>query len=197
MKIPAANIQLVMIVAGAMLCLGGWVVFWLGTRLVGIALGLGFGFAFGELLSFALKADLATERVIWLSCSFLGAAGGLMFMRFVSNFLFILAGFIFGVMLGRVATEMYLHVHHQKFVLTPQIGGGLVICGAVVGMLTVWLKRFIVITITSYVGAAFLVGGANIRADQAVLWFAGILLGSIVWQSILVTQFLPSKKGSS
>jgi hypothetical protein len=131
--------------------------------------------------------------VVLLACSLLGAFGGVLVARAVSTFLFCLIGFIFGALLGRVGVQLYFHVQGIAYVLTTPVALVIVGCGAVVGVLTAWLQKYVMIVITSFVGATFLVAGVPALQHYALWAFAGTFLAAVLWQVVLVTQLLGDK----
>jgi hypothetical protein len=184
------NSHVFFVIFGAALALGGWVVFWFSTRLLGLTAGLGFGFAFGQLLATVIQVQGPTATLVLLACSLLGAVGGFFFMRAVTAFFFALVGFLFGALLGRVGLQAYLLATTGEYVLTS-IGIGVILgTGVVFAILGVVLQRSITILVTSFAGATFLVAGLPIRADREIWYFVGMFAASVIWQTILVTYLL-------
>lgn len=182
--------QVIYTILGAALCLGGWIIFWLGSRIIGLALGMGFGFAFGQLLSLVLKLDPNATLLVLLACSLMGAFGGFLLMRVTTMFLFALSGFLFGALLGRLAADYYFISRGESFQFTMPVSVSIAAAGALVAALAVWMQKYIVIIITSYVGATFLVGGVEFLARGMPWSFPALLLVAIAWQVLLVTRLI-------
>ncbi|MBX7246396.1 MAG: DUF4203 domain-containing protein [Candidatus Sumerlaeaceae bacterium] len=192
-RVAAENLQLILLILGAALCIGGWVLFYVGTRLLGIGFGLGFGFAFGAILCAVIKLQGPQEQALILICSAIGAVGGIFLARFVTSFLFFLIGFLFGAMLGRIGTELYFNATSQVFTWTPAIGAVVAGSGLAIGLLSMWLQKYVMIVITSFIGATYLVAGIPALARHRELAFLAIFVVSVGWQVILTTQLLSRK----
>lgn len=182
--------QVIFTIIGTGLCLGGWAVFYLGTRVLGLALGLGFGFFFGELLAMVLKLDTQPANLVSLACALLGAFGGLVLMRATTTFAFGLAGFLFGALLGRLGLEIHAEVNRETFRFTTESSVIVLLAAATMGVLAVWLQKYVMIVITSYIGANFLVEGVDALAKAWPWSFLAILLAGILWQWVLVSRLL-------
>jgi hypothetical protein len=187
------NVELLLGISGAILCLGGWILFHVGTRLVGVAIGLGFGFGFGMALGMVLRLTPGGEQLVMLACSLLGAIGGFIFVRFATSFLFALAGFLFGAMLGRVGSDIHATLTHTSPAITPAVAAAIAISGFVVAILAIVLQKLIVVIITSFVGATFLTAAIP-RTENFEVWvLLGFFIGSVVWQLLLTRYILADK----
>ncbi len=181
--------ELLFTIAGLALLLGGWIIFRMGSKLLGVALGAGFGFFVGEILNVVLKVDRNQGLYITIGCSIVGTLAAMFMIRAISNFLFALIGLLFGALLGRLGSETYADYLGVEFVLNPQSGaiiGGVAIATALVA---VWLQRLIMILITSYMGATFLVAGVAYLSMQP--WaFPAVLAAGIVWQGFVLGRIM-------
>lgn len=185
------NAELVLTVLGAALCLCGWIMFWIGSRLLGIGLGLGFGFVFATLLGHVMRIQPGGQALVLLSCSLFGALGGFLLVRAVTTFLFGILGFLFGALLGRIGVDVYYLVNNQAIpALTTVTGGVIVGCGAFVALMALWLQKYILILITSYVGASFLVVGVPYLQAHEVWALLGLFGFAVLWQSFLASLLL-------
>ncbi|MGI8905460.1 MAG: DUF4203 domain-containing protein [Candidatus Sumerlaeaceae bacterium] len=182
--------QVIYTILGAVLCLGGWAIFWLGSRLLGLALGMAFGFFFGDLLGLVLKLDENATVLVLLACSIMGAFGGLLLMRAATTFVFGLAGFLFGALLGRMGCEMYAEVKQETYAFTAPIAVIVIAAGMVMGVLAFWMQKYIMILITSYVGSTFLVAGVEWLQQHEPWSVPGVTLLAIGWQMLLVMRLI-------
>jgi hypothetical protein len=186
--------QVIYTIYGAGLCLGGWAIFWLGSKLLGLALGLAFGFVFGDLLGLVLKLDANAALLVLLACSLLGAFGGLLLMRAATTFLFGLAGFLFGALLGRLGSELYAEMQHFDYAFNTNVAIAVAASGAIMAALTLLMRKYVIIVITSYMGATFLVAGLDFLTLRQPWSEVGVTLAAIFWQVLLVTQLIKSKR---
>ncbi|MCX7719062.1 MAG: hypothetical protein N2111_11775 [Candidatus Sumerlaeaceae bacterium] len=189
-----AQMLVIQTILGASLCLGGWVIVWAGTRLFGIVIGLGLGFVFGELLSLVLNLAPDQHQLTLLACSLLGAVAGIFLARIVTAGAFAVIGLLFGALLGRIGSEVFFVVTDSQFEWTRSVMGVVAVCAAVFALLAVFLQRFIIIVVTSYVGAAFLTGAFPALREHLVWWFLAFFTGAIVWQTLFVTKLASNKK---
>lgn len=186
--------QVLYTIFGVGLCLGGWLLFWLGSRLVGLALGMSFGFVFGNLLALVLKLEENPTLLVLLACSLMGAFGGFLLMRAATTFVFGLAGFLFGALLGRMGAEFYALYHEDDFAFTAPVVLAVVGSGLLMGLLAVYMQKYIMIVVTSYVGATFLVGGVEFLQTHMPWSFLCVIIAAIGWQSILVGRLLSDRR---
>lgn len=174
--------QAILLIVGLLLCLGGWVALWLGMRLVGAAFGLGLGFIFGNAFCFALGLGGGTRALVELGCAFLGAVGGIFFIRALTSFLVTVVGFLLGVMLARLGFEMLSSAAGHPYVLTPRVALVAVGGGALMAMVALWLRRQLVIVITAFVGTSFLCAALPLL-DRLLPWsFVAVFIASLVVQ---------------
>lgn len=182
--------EVLLTIFGFALASGGWAIFHLGTRLIGVTIGLGFGFGFGYLLAMVLQLTGNVASLIEMACALLGAFGGLLLVRAVTNFAFGATGFLFGALLGRLASEMYLQSQGQPFAFTQDVVLGILASAIAVGLLALWLKRLIIILVTSYVGATFLTAGVPWLEQSEPTSVLAVFLIAVAWQSFLAGRLL-------
>lgn len=181
--------ELVFTISGLVLLLGGWLIFRLGSRLLSVGLGAGFGFFIGEVLNVILKVDRSLGLYITIGCCAIGALGAIIMIKAVTNFLFALIGFLFGALLGRLGCEIYADWHQLEFAITPESGVVILAAAGITAVIAIWLQRFIMILITSYMGATFLVAGVAYLSMQP--WaFPAVLAGGIIWQGYVLDKIL-------
>lgn len=179
--------DLIFMLCGLALLLFGWLIFRMGTRLFSVGLGAGFGFFFGEVLSVVLEIDRDAGLYITIGCSIVGALFATFMIRAVTNFLFALIGFLFGALIGRVGSEIYMNSQQMDFAFTSESGIIILATAAVTAIIAVWLQRLIMILITSYMGATFLVAGSEYLSMQP--WaFPAVLAGGVFWQGYVLGQ---------
>lgn len=186
--------QVLYTIIGIALCVGGWLLFWLGSRLVGLALGMAFGFGFGHVLGLVLKLQESPEMLVLLACSSMGAFGGFLLVRAATRFVFGLVGFLFGALLGRMGGEFYALYHEQDFVFTAPVVLSIVGSGLVVGVLAMYMQKYIMIVITSYVGATFTVGGVEFLQEHMPWSFVCVLIAAMAWQAVLVGRLISDRR---
>jgi len=184
--------ELIFTISGIILLLGGWIIFRLGSRLLGVGLGAGFGFFFGEVINILLKIDRQTGLYVTIGCSVVGALAAIFMIRAVTNFLFALIGLLFGALLGRIGAEIYAAVNGAEFVLNSQSAMIIGPTALVTALMAVWLQRLIMILITSYMGATFLVAGVEYLSQQP--WaFMAVLVAGIFWQGFVMGRIFKSR----
>ncbi|MCX7626721.1 MAG: hypothetical protein N2Z21_11010 [Candidatus Sumerlaeaceae bacterium] len=183
------NVQILSLVFGVILCGGGWLALWLGTRLIGAVMGLGMGFVFGLAFSIALGLDVGARSLVELGCSVMGALGGVFFIRALNAFILALIGFLFGILLARLAIQLYCAAYGISYQLTPQVALVLVIIGAGTAAGALWLRRGVAILITAFVGTSFLTASLPILYQFLPWSFLAILVGSLVIQNFLSQLF--------
>jgi hypothetical protein len=177
--------ELVFTISGLVLLLFGWIIFRLGSRLISIGLGAGFGFFFGEVLNVVLEIDRNMGLYITIGCSMVGALFAMFMIRAATNFLFALIGFLFGALIGRVGSEIYLGTQQMDFAFNSETGIIILATAGVTAIMAVWLQRLIMILITSYMGATFLVAGVDYLTMQP--WaFPAVLGGGVFWQGFIL-----------
>src|SRR5690606_25871366 len=150
-------------------------------------------FFIGEVLNVVLKVDRELGLYITIGCSVIGALGAIFLIKAVTNFLFAVLGFLFGALVGRIAAEVQADLSHVEFTLNSQ--SGIIILGAaiVTALLAVWLQRLIMILITSYMGATFLIAGVDYLSIQP--WaFPAVLFAGIFWQGYVVQRIFRRRK---
>jgi len=187
--------QVLYTIFGVGLCLGGWLLFWLGSRLVGLALGMAFGFVFGQLLTMVLNLQPNQAMLVLLACCLMGAFGGFLLMRAATTFVFGLAGFLFGVLIGRIGAEFHaIYYQNTAFGWSPPVSLAVAGSGIVMAILAVYMQKYIMVIITSYVGATFLVGGVEFLQKHMPWSFVCVLVSAILWQAILVGRLLADRR---
>lgn len=177
--------ELLFIVLGIALLLGGWLIFLLGTRILSIGVGVGLGFFIGEILSIVLKVDRNTGLYVAIGCAVMGGLGALLIIKAVSNFLFAVLGLLLGAMVGRIAAEVYADWHNIPFALNSQSAVIILPAAIISALAAIWMQRFIMILITSYMGSIFLAESIPYLSRQA--WgFIALFLFGIAWQLFVV-----------
>lgn len=184
------HVEVLVTIAGAALCLGGWLIFYFGSRLVGLGLGLGLGFVFGGLLSLLLELKGTHQDAVVLACSIVGAFGGLLLIRVVSSFVFFLMGFLFGSLIGRVGAAAWAASHGAEFAYDSTTITVILVSATLVALLAVWLQKYVMIVITSFVGANFLVSGVAYLRQMPLAAFIAVFVLAMLWQVVLVTSLV-------
>jgi hypothetical protein len=92
--------ETILTIVGAVLCLSGWLLVYLGTRLAGISAGLAAGLVAGQVLIGLMEVP-AGQSGWWLIASgVVGAFGGLFLVGMAARIAFGLAGLLIGALLG-------------------------------------------------------------------------------------------------
>jgi hypothetical protein len=115
-------------------------------------------------------------------------------MRAATTFLFGIAGFLFGALLGRLGCELYAEMQHFDYAFTTYVAITVATSGAIMAALTLLMRKYVIIIITSYVGATFLVAGVEFLGHRQPWSQVGVTLAAIIWQVLLVTQFISDKR---
>mgnify|MGYP001767575767 CR=1 FL=1 len=189
------EVNVIMTILGAALCLGGWAIYWVGTRLIAMAFGLAMGFALGQVILLSLGISSEASNLVLLSCTGLGAVAGLLLVRPVTTFMFVLAGFAFGALLGRVGSQIYFMIQGWEFGFTTSVVGVILGSAAVFAALACFLQKYIMIVITSFIGAHFLVLCVPALSEpQWQPWaFSALVLAACAWQIVFVTKLAVDK----
>ncbi len=193
-ELPAyTSTDLTFVILGAVLLLFGWIIFRAGTRVFSLALGTGFGFFVGEVLNIILKVDRDFGLMITIGTSAVGALAAFFMVKAITNFVFAFIGFLFGALLGRLAAEVHADMNQTEFVFSKEAGGAILALGLVTGVLAMWLQRLIMILITSYMGATFLVAGVPLLSQYPIA-FPAVLMAGILWQAMIMGRIFSRKK---
>lgn len=188
------QMETILTIAGALLCLGGWVIFFFGSRLAGIGIGLGFGFGFGQLLAAILDISGTHEDMLVLACCAVGAFAGLVVVRAVTTLLFFITGFLFGALIGRALGIAAAAMREMPFGYDGTTITIVLVSALLVGLLAVWLQAHVIIVVTSFVGANFLVAGVEyLRQMPGPALLAVFVLG-VMWQVVFVTRLAPRRR---
>ncbi len=185
------------LLVGSLLCAGGWLVLWLGSRLLGIGVGMAVGFVFGMLFGLILDMSGATLHLVAFACAALGGFGGVFLIRAVSAWLFSLVGFLFGLLIARVGYQIYAELSGLSSELSVSAAVAIVLVAVGVALLTLWLRKYVLILATSFMGATFLCAGVAQLHDWLPWSFLGLFVGSLFWQSALSRAARPRKKEKS
>ena len=185
------NHQVVLWILGSLLCFGGWIVLWLGSRMIGATFGLGMGFCFGFVFAVALDLDPGPKALVELGCALMGAVGGVLLIRALNTFVLLLVGFLFGVLLGRLGVQIYAGVAQVSYKLTPNLALLIVLVGAASAGLALWLRRTLAIVITAFVGTSFLCASLGMLQRNLPWSFALLLALSLFIQSSLSRLMKP------
>lgn len=191
MDLKIEDVQVITGILGAALCLGGWALVWLGTRLIGAGVGMGFGFGFALLAVLAINPEPGTAQAVVVAGLVAGALAGLLLTKYLTTFVFGMVGVLLGLLAGRLGVAAAGGGLEQPLEMTAQTAG--ILAGAAVagGVAAVILRKHIVIAITSGAGAYLVVTSVAFFSRTPLLWLLGIFLASVVWQAILVTRLLP------
>jgi hypothetical protein len=118
--IPAqTETETILTILGAVLCLGGWLLIWLGTRVAGISLGLAAGVLSGQVLAGLIGWNQEAFGWCLLGSGAVGAVAGLWVVRGTTRLMFGLAGLLLGALVGDA-----LHSLEQEGWKAPSSGGG-------------------------------------------------------------------------
>ena len=193
---PLQNqIETIFTIVGVVLCLGGWVIFYWGTRLSGIGLGLGLGYVFGELLSRVIALQATQQDVLVLVCSVVGAVAGFILIRAATRIAFFFSGFLFGAMIGRLLALLVVSRQVGAVFTWDNQAITIVIVSAVVtGLLALFLQRHLVIVITSFIGANYLVVGVAYLNQMPVPAMLAVFVLAVLWQGFLVKALFPGSR---
>jgi hypothetical protein len=169
----------VLIIAGLVLCLFGWTLYWTGLRLVGAACGALLGAAcVGALL--LLQEDSQWFVIGMGAGAAVGAVLGLFLIKRAHFFLFFVAGAVLGLAIAWFVEDW------QREWLSEHLPGAVgraiyyALCSLAGGVLLLLAHRVVVIVLTAVVGAGLLALG--MPSKYAVWLFLPILLGSMLLQ---------------
>jgi len=167
------------IAAGLALCLFGWVLYWVGLRLLGAALGAIAALALAWTIFQHVEAATYAPPILIVA----GIAGGLLGLVMITNMHYFFF-FITGAMLGLVLATAFESSYPGWFgrnIDTPlrivAFHGG---ASLAVGLLVVFFHRVIVILVTAITGA-FLVA-MGVPPEYAAWLFLPLLIGSVLLQ---------------
>jgi hypothetical protein len=176
--------QTLLTIAGVLMCLAGWLLFRLGTRVAGMGIGMGLGFGLGNVAASVAKLPPDQAMLAMGAGALIGIIGGLLLVKALTNYLFAITGFLFGALLARLALETYSAMNEQTFVLNST--SSLILLGgsAVGAVLAVMAKKTIMVVVTAYVGTTLLSMAFPVIATSSGYFWA-ILATSIMWQGFV------------
>lgn len=191
-----ASSDLIFVVSGLFLCLFGSIIFCFGTKLIGLGLGMGFGFFLGELTNAFMQSDENLGNFILLGFTIVGAVASLFIIKSITNLIFGILGFLFGLLLGRFGLELYSSYNGTSFELGQT--NSIIIFGiaGAVAFLAILLQRYIMIFISSYIGSTFLFSGVTYLSERESS-FMVILVFSIIWQTYILGRLFRDRKRNS
>jgi sterol desaturase/sphingolipid hydroxylase (fatty acid hydroxylase superfamily) len=99
--------------------------------------------------------------------------------------LFSLVGFLFGLLIARVGYQVYAELAGLPSQLTPSATVAIVLVAVGIALLTLWLRKYVLILATSFMGATFLCAGVALLHDWLPLSFLVLFLSSLVWQTAI------------
>lgn len=175
----------ILLIAGVLLCLMGFVAVRAGTYLIGCVMGLAFGFAFGVILAEVLQLGGESDALILLATSALGIFTGFFLVKTVTWLVFGLAGFLFGAFLGRVLFDLTAGLSGLPGERGAILYITLLAAGLLGAFLGVALKRYLLIVITSFIGAQFIIAAVRFGSPAQEIWFLGIFALSVAVQAVL------------
>jgi hypothetical protein len=169
----------VLVIAGLVLCLFGWTLYWTGLRLVGAACGALLGAAcVGALL--LLQEDNRWFLIGTGAGAAVGAVLGLFLIKRAHYFVFFVAGAVLGL-----AAAWFVEDWQREW-LTEYLPGAVgraiyyALCSLAGGLLLLLAHRVVVIVLTAVAGSALFALG--IPSQYAVWLFLPVLLGSMLLQ---------------
>lgn len=192
-NLPEIPSNIVFIISGLSLCLFGSILFRFGTRLVGLGLGMGFGFFLGEVANTFLKTDQNLANYILLAFSIIGAIASLFIIKSITNFIFAILGFLFGLLIGRFGLELYSTFQNITFEMNQSNGIIIIAIAAISAVLAVLMQRYIMIFVSSYIGSTFLVSSVDFLANNNSS-FIVVVIFSILWQAYILGRLFREKK---
>ena len=183
----AATLNIPLILAGLVVGLFGWVLYWAGIPIIGGIIGACAGGALGVFASDFIQTTWALPLFIGIGIV-LGAILGVMLMRALQLYFFFAAG----ASIGGTFTWRLLQQHPTENLVSATPGWGVllaVVVGAIIGgFILVRFRRFIIAVITSVIGAALLATGLPLQYQ-----LIGGLIGLVVFLAVqigLVRRFV-------
>ena len=178
----AATFEPALIIAGLVLCLFGWVLYWAGLRLLGAVCGA------------IAAAALATvvvlfggwDRWLWLAAGIaavVGAVGGVYLIKRAHYFLFFIMGAVAGLACAWVIEAAQIEWVQNHVPLSGDLGRALyyIVFTLAGGLLVLLAHRMVVIMLTSLSGTVLFILGIPPR--YAVWLFLPVFLGSFLVQT--------------
>jgi hypothetical protein len=208
--------QTILTIIGAVLCLGGWFLIYLGTRVAGLSAGLAGGLVLGQILVGLFGVEQETSGWWIIACALLGAGIGLVVMMAATRLVFAITGLLLGALIGDglylgYGTERLPRL--QPVVAMARIGGSgsagqksatpselpkdwppqrmqSVGMGAILGLgVGLLAQNLLIIGLTAYFGAALIQASFPPLQDrpEALLY---LIFGSVVIQAGLAGRFV-------
>jgi hypothetical protein len=189
----SATFEPALIIAGLVLCLFGWVLYWAGLRLLG---GL-----CGAIAATALAVIVILfggwDRWLWLACAIaavVGAAAGIYLITRAHYLLFFITGAVVGLASGWVIETTFTEWVQSHLPLTGALGRTLyyVVFTLAGGLLVLLAHRMVVIVLTALSGTVLFALG--LPKDYAVWLFLPVFLGSLLIQTGILKALGEGKK---
>ena len=178
------------IVIGILICIAGWQLFRISTKIIGFILGASIGYALAVLALAIIKIPVEPSWQPWipvLSAILMGFFGIFFIKTVVKSILFI-AGLFFGIVIFSIFTGVVSGTTYPFGIemIIENISIWTITSGIVFGVLFIFFEKWFVILYTSAVGAYLII----LQTQAPIVIFYGLIaIGTVI-------QFWMSKGGS-
>jgi len=178
----SATFEPALIIAGLVLCLFGWVLYWAGLRLLGALCGA----IAAAALAVVVVLFGGWDRWLWLAAGIaavVGAAGGVYLITRAHYLLFFITGAVAGMVCAWVIEAAHGEWVQEHLPMSGDVGRVLyyVIFTLAGGLLVLLAHRMVVILLTALLGTILFVLGIPPR--YAVWLFLPVFLASLLVQT--------------
>lgn len=186
------SISFIPLIIGIALCLFGWTLYWTGVSLSGALFGASFAGSICLLLEIFVNFNDTTFLIIFIIFVTIGAFLGISVFKQIHRLSF----FLFGAVLGLIISESIKKIaeNHELFSLETDLSLVIlkVICAIVIGIIVVFLSKYIISIITSGVGTYLILYSINFKYMEYLIF--PILIISIIIQTGFLKYFKKESK---
>ena len=179
------------ILAGCILCIFGWTIYWIGLHAVGAALGGMIGSMTG--LGLAVVVDKSHQWVLPIAAAgaLVGGMIGFFLIKRAHRFAFFIIGAISGA-IAMIVGEPALAENITVLKDSPALQAVCVVVGSLaLGVVLAIFNRYLIIIATALLGTMFICIGAG---QKAAVTFIPIFLLSLILQGFLFHRYCVKSK---
>ena len=179
------------LIAGVLIALLGWMIYWTGIHVIGAFVGAGAGMAVCYLIASYSSAENSAELLLAVGALF-GGVFGVLLVRMVQNAFFFFIGAAFGAPLAwHVMTSDALP--EQGWAQSDvTLLAGMLVGGLAGGYLTLRFSRYLVALVAAFLGSAMI--ALSLPFEEPLFVALPAFITSIVVQTNLIRKFVPKEK---
>jgi hypothetical protein len=166
--VPSINSSLVLGLLGGVLCLFGFTLYWGGLPLVGMFMGGSIGALIGIIIAYLTRMDSTLALVISVFLAVIGMGIGWRLLRGAHGFLV----FVIGACLGYLVVKTILAPYYDGVWSALWMPFASIVVGGLLGFV---LFRYVIILVTSAIGAYLIYQAVGQPWVMFVAFFIGLL----------------------